>query len=132
MPQTYTYNAAENVLTSISSGRITLSDIMNHFSMVERDPLVQADYIELVTFSEDVEILFNSTEAKNIPAAYKKLKANKGIRATVFLGATPLTFGIGRMMESMHEVFNPEDDVRVVHTMAEARREIEAIRAEKG
>ncbi len=131
MPLRYTYDPGEKLLVTHCCGRITMHDLLDHFRKVEADHRIGPDYVELVTFDDEVEILFTARDAQQIPSVYKGLKERKKIRATVFAGETPLSFGVGRMMESLHEVYNPEDTVCVVHSQEEARRWIAALPGKK-
>lgn len=81
-------------------------------------------FIEVVHFADDIEFDFTSHTAREIPIYYSELKNSKNIKATIFIGATKLQYGIARMMISLHGVFDPTDDVRVVRTPEEAQREI--------
>lgn len=127
MPLRYEYDRQENVLHSYCSAKISAKDILAHFEQIAGDPAIRSDYIEVVRFNETSEICFSADQASLFPEHYARLKAGKSILATIFIGESPLQYGIGRMMENLHEVYNPNDIVRVVRSEEEAAQAIREI-----
>lgn len=128
MPLRYEYDRQENILHTYCSEKISSADILTHFQEIATDPAIRNNYIEVVHFSETSEICFSADQASLFPEHYARLKAGKSILATIFIGETPLQYGIGRMMENLHEVYDPNDIVRVVRSEEEAARAIREIR----
>jgi len=127
MPITYEFDPSSRILRSYHSGKQTVPAICEYFQRVIDDPTVKKGYIEVVHFADDVAFDFTSNTARIIPFYFSELKNKKKIKVTIFIGATQLQFGIARMMKNLHELSNPDDDVRVVRTTEEAQREINRI-----
>ncbi len=129
MPLRYEYDQTENILHTYAIETLTAADIIEHFQRVCQDPSIKKDYIEVVHFGESTEINFSPDQANKFPKHFADMKDKTGIRATIFIGQNLLHFGIGRMLENLHDVHNTDDDIRVVQTMQEAACQIEEIRA---
>jgi hypothetical protein len=127
MPITYEYNPSSNILHSYHSGRQTVSRICDFFLQVISDPTVKNGFIEVVHFADDIEFDLTGHTARKIPIYYSEMKNNKNLKATIFIAATQLQYGIARMMINLHGVFDPTHDVRVVRTPEETQREINSI-----
>lgn len=127
MPITYTYDPIRNILRSYNSGRMTVMHICEHFQKIADNPTIREGYIEVVHCAADTEYDFNSETARLIPIRFSELKSKKKLKAAIFIGASQLQWGIARMMKNLHEVYDPDDDIRVVRTEEEAEREIDNI-----
>lgn len=127
MPIAYEFDPNSGILHSYHYGRLTASGYCEYFHQVIDDPTVTKGYIDVVHFAHDAVFDFTSHDARKIPIHYAELKSKKNITATIFIGATQLQYGIARMVKNLHEVFDPENDIRVVRTLDEVQNEINSI-----
>lgn len=124
----YQYDPAENILHTYCTETLSAADILGHFDKVKEDLSIKKDYIELVYLDQTSEIGFTADQANKYPRHFANMKDKTGIRATIFIGQSILHFGIGRMLENIHDIHNVDDDIRVVRSREEATEQIKEIR----
>ena len=75
--------------------------------------------IEIVYFKYVTDFKISSMESDKITQSYQEPKTLQLIGATVFVCETDLAYGIGRMLQTFHEITNPKHKVIVVKSESE-------------
>ncbi len=120
MPVKYEYDQNSNIVHTRPYGELSTSEMKVYFKELINDDEIKTGFVEVVHFENVENFLFSSNEASSIFELYNKLKENKRLRATVYIGERDIHFGVARMLETLHEINNQKDDVFVLRNEVEA------------
>jgi hypothetical protein len=119
MPIGYTIDSEQRLIRTRPEGVLTINDTLEYFARLASDPLLSAEAIEIVDFSKVTDFTFHYSEMQRITRSYQTAKSTKEIVATVFFCPSELSFGVGRMLQVLHEMANPAHVVRIAGSDAE-------------
>ena len=125
----YEYCADLNIVHTYPFGEHTTHDAFTHFKCLTADDCIKSGFIDVVHFETVENFVFRSAEAKQIPRVHNELKAIKTVLAIIFITDTPIQFGMARMMQTLHELNDPDDKVFVVKSEQEAEEVIQELRS---
>jgi hypothetical protein len=94
------------------------------------DPSIKPNAIEIVDFCEVTDFKMSYLEIQKIAENYKKPQSVQSIYATLFLCKSTVAFGIGRMLQTFHEIVNPEHRIFVVKTDSELEGQLSRLQKE--
>lgn len=106
-------------IEAFPKGVLDIKDTIDYFDRIKNDKKIRQDAIEIVNFKHVSDFQISYRESEEITRNYQEPKALQKIKATVFVCETDLAYGIGRMLQTLHEISNPEHEVLVVRSEAE-------------
>ena len=112
------YNVSRDGLRieSFPKGVLDIKATMDYFGKIKNDKKIKQGAIEIVNFKDVSDFQISYLESEKISRSYKEPKALKKIEATIFVCETDLEFGIGRMLEAVHGIANPNHKVLLVRS----------------
>lgn len=115
------YNISQDGLRieAFPKGVLDIKATMDYFGKIKNDKKIRQGAIEIVNFKNVSDFQISYLESEKITRSYQKPKALKKIEATIFVCETDLAFGIGRMLEAVHEIANPNHKVLLVRSESE-------------
>ncbi len=100
---------------------------MNYFQRLKNDRRIAQGAIEIVYFKKITDFDITYLESESIAERYQEPRATRMIRATIFVCETDLAFGMGRMLQALHEIRNPQHRVVVVKSETELEKQVRKI-----
>jgi len=116
MPVPYTYDSARNTIDCRPHGVVVISEVVAFFDAVLADDEVREGAIEVVYIDGVDDFQFSSAEAAVIPKKILELRAQRGLRATMFIAHGVLHYGIARMIQILHELADEDYPTRIVRS----------------
>lgn len=95
-------------------GVLDLKSTIDYFGKLQNDKTVKQGAIEIVYFKYVSDFKISYLEGTEITKSYQNPKSAQKIKATIFVCETDLAYGIGRMLQTFHEMTNPDHQVLVV------------------
>ncbi len=128
MPMNYKYNSKSNIVDVFPEGEISIPEITNYYMDISNNDEISNDFVEVVHLDNVTDFLFSSQSFSGVTISFKKLLEKKRIKAIVCIGKTTLHYGIGRMMQTVFEIYFPEFITHVVRSEKEALEILDNIR----
>ena len=115
------YNVSPNGLRieTYPKGLLDIKETINYFDWLKNDKKIRQGAIEIVYFKYVTDFKISYLESEEITKSYQEPKALQRIVATIFVCETDLAFGIGRMLQTLHEITNFNHKVIVVESESE-------------
>ena len=112
------YNVSQNGLRieSCPKGILDIKETIDYFNRIKNDKNIIPGAVEIVNFKHVSDFTISYIESEKITRSYQKPKALQDIKATIFVCETDLAYGIGRMLQTFHEITNPSHKVMVVRS----------------
>ncbi len=95
------------------SGKLNLELTFDYFARLLEDRDCISGAIEVVDFTEVTDLKLEYGEMASITDNYQGIKASRDIRATLFHCPTDLSFGIARMLQTLHSITNKDHVVLI-------------------
>ena len=124
MPIEYEVSQNGKRIDVFPKGVLDINQTIDYFKRLEIDSSLKPNAIEIVDFSGVTDFRISSLESQNIAQSYQKPKSAQMIDGTVFVCKSTVAFGIGRMLQALHEITNPEHEVFIVKTDAELKEQL--------
>jgi len=123
------YNVSQDGLRieTFPKGILNIEETVNYFERLMNDKNVKHGAIEIVYFKHVTDFKISSSEIEKITQKYQEPKENQMIGATIFVCETNLEYGIGRMLQTFHEIANPKHKVVLVRSESEIENVIQSI-----
>jgi hypothetical protein len=93
---------------------LDIKETINYFDRLKNDKKIRQGAIEIVYFKNVTDFKISYRESEEISKSYQEPKALQRIVSTIFVCETDLAYGIGRMLQTFHEITNPNHKVVVV------------------
>ena len=106
-------------IEAFPSGTLDMNATTDYFRRLKDDKRIAQGAIEIVYFTEITDFDISYLESESIAESYQEPRATRMIQATIFACETDLAYGIGRMLQALHEITNPEHRVVLVRSEAE-------------
>ena len=97
-------------------GKLDIKDTLVYFESLKTDGNIKQGAIEIVYFKHVTDFEISYQESERITRSYQKPKALQKIKATIFICESTIAYGIGRMLQTMHEIANPDQQVLVLRS----------------
>jgi hypothetical protein len=97
-------------------GVLDYKDALNYFGRLKNDGRVKKDAIEIIHFNKVTDFKFSYIESQNIASSFQEPREIKMLKATIFVCESELAYGIGRMLQTLNEIANPNHTVLVVRS----------------
>ena len=98
---------------------LDMENTLDYFDRLKRDRRIKEGALEIVHFEHVSNFQVSHIECELIASTYQKQIATKTIRATIFVCETDLAYGIGRMLQTFHEMKSAGHKVLVAKSQNE-------------
>ena len=106
-------------IETFPKGVLDLKSTIDYFEKLKNDKRIKQHAIEIVYFNDVTDFKISYLDGNMITESYQEPKALQLIDATIFVCETSLEYGIGRMLQTFHEMTNPDHKVMVVKSLSE-------------
>lgn len=123
------YNVTQNGLRieTFPKGVLDIKETIDYFDRINDDSRIKRGAVEIVSFKYVSDFRISSLESQAITRSYQEPKATRMIAKTIFVCETPLAYGIGRMLQTFHEITNPKHEVVLVESESKLESELEKV-----
>jgi hypothetical protein len=123
---TIEYSVSQNGLRieTFPKGSLDIKKTFDYFSILKNDNKIKQGATEIVNFKYITDFQISYSEGDVIAKYYKEFNSNKVIDTTIFVCETIQAYVIGRMMQTFHDITNPEHKVVVVRSEGEIEKAI--------
>jgi hypothetical protein len=104
-------------------GVLDIKETIEYFDRIKNDGRIKQGAVEIVYFKYVIDFNINFSEIERITKSYQEPKNAQMIAATLFVCETDLAYGMGRMLQTFHEITNPKHNV----ILARSESELEGI-----
>ena len=117
------YNVSQDGLRidTYPKGVLDIETTADYFKRLKNDERIKQGAIEVVHFKNVTDFKISYVEIESITQIYQDPKNARLIDKTVFVCETDLAYGIGRMLQTFHEITNPKHKVIVVRSESELK-----------
>ena len=115
------YNVSQDGLRieTFPKGLLDIKETIDYFSRLKNDKRIMQGAVEVVYFKYVSDFKISYSESEEITERYQGPKALQMIDATIFVCETDLSYGIGRMLQTFHQITDPKHKVVVVRSESE-------------
>lgn len=122
MPIEYSVSQDGLRIEAFPKGVLDIGDTIDYFRRLRDDGRIAQDAIEIVYFKQVTDFRLSYLESSSIVESYQEPRATQMLRATIFVCETELAYGIGRMLQTLHEITTPRHKVVVVRSEGELQK----------
>ena len=108
-------------IEAFPSSVLDMDETIDFFNRLKIDTRIAEGAIEVVRFRKATDFRISYLKSESIAERYQEPRATWTIKATVFACETDLAHDIGRMVQALHEITNPEHRVVVVKSEGDVR-----------
>ena len=115
---TIEYSVSQNGLRieTFPKGSLDIKETFDYFNMLKNDNKIKQGATEIVNFKYVTDFKISYSEGDVIAKYYQEFNYNKVIGTTIFVCETIQAYVIGRMLQTFHEIINPDHKVVVVRS----------------
>lgn len=126
---TIEYNVSQDglLIETFPKGVLDIEQTIEYFDRIQSDKKIKPGAIEIVYFKNVTDFRMSFIESEKITESYQEPKSKQLINATIFVCETDLAYGIGRMLQTLHQITNPEHKVVVVRSENEINNVINSL-----
>ena len=123
------YRVSENGfrIKTFPKGVLDIKETVDYFGRLANDKKIKQGATEIVYFKFVTDFKISYLESEEITKSYQKPKSTKAIDKTIFVCETDLSYGMGRMLQTFHEVTNPVHKVVVVRSESAVENEMNQV-----
>lgn len=129
MPIIYSFDQERGLVLTKVSGKLSIAITEDYFARLQQDNNCPKEAIEIVDFSGITDFAIQYGEMRNITERYQGTKSARDISATVFNCTSDLSYGIARMLQTLHEITNVKHKVTITRSQEELDKCIEGLRS---
>lgn len=121
---TIEYNVSQDGLRidTFPNGVLDIKETTDYFTRISGDTKIKKGAVEIVNFRYVTDFNISYVEGEKITQNYQAPKNKRLIDKTIFVCETNLAYGIGRMLQTFHEITNPNHKVVVVKSESELEK----------
>ena len=108
-------------IDTFPEGILDIEKTADYFNRIKNDVRIKQGAVEVVHFKRVTDFKISYVESEKITQIYQEPKNTRLIDKTVFVCETDLAYGIGRMLQTFHEITNPKYKVTVVRSESELK-----------
>ena len=127
MPIEYSVSQDGLRIETFPKGVLDIQQTVDYFERLLNDNNIKHGAIEIVYFTHVTDFNISYLEGEKITKSYQGPKSKQMIEATIFVCKTDLAYGIGRMLQTFHEITNPKHNVMVVRSESEINNVINGL-----
>ena len=131
MPITYSFNQERGLILTKVTGELTIALTEDYFTRLQQDNNCPEEAIEIVDFSGVTDFAIHYGEMEKITQRYQGTKSTRDIRATIFNCTSDHSYGIARMLQTLHEIANEKHSVMITRSQEELAKCIDEMRSNK-
>lgn len=126
---TIEYIVSQNGLRieTFPKGVLDIEQTIEYFGRIQSDKKIKPGAIEIVYFKNVTDFKISASESEKITEIYQNPKRKHLINSTIFVCENNLAYGIGRMLQTLHEITNPDHRVEVVRSEKEINKVINSV-----
>jgi hypothetical protein len=115
------YHVAQNGrrINTYPKGVLGIKETIDYFNRIKNDSKIKQGAIEVVYFKYVTDYKISYLESEEITKSYQEAKSTQMIDKTIFVCESDLAYGIGRMLQTLHEITNPNHEVVVIRFESE-------------
>jgi len=106
-------------INTFPKGVLNINETIDYFNRLTGDPAIKEGAVEIVDFKYVTDFKLSYVESKRITESYQGAKNKRLIHRTVFICETDMAYGIGRMLQTLHDIANPNHEVVLVRSKSE-------------
>jgi hypothetical protein len=114
-------------IETFPKGVLDITETIDYFGFLKNDTRIKQGAVEIVSFKYVTDFKISYLESEQITKNYQEPKATQMIDKTIFVCETTLAYGIGRMLQTFHEITNPAHEVVVVRSERELEEVIKQV-----
>ena len=121
---TITYDVSQNGrrIDTYPKEVLDIKQTIDYFERLKEDNRIIPGAVEIVHFKNVNDFKISYSESNNITQSYQEPKTTRMINMTIFVCETNLAYGIGRMLQTLHEITNPNHKVLIVKSEKELEK----------
>jgi hypothetical protein len=131
MPITYSFNQEQRLILTSVTGELNIALTEDYFARLQQDNNCPEEAIEIVDFSGVTDFALHYGEMSKITQRYQSTKSTKDILATIFNCTSDLSYGIARMLQTLHEFANENHTVIITRSQEDLAKCIDGLRSNK-
>jgi len=131
MPITYSFDQKRGLVLTEVTGELSIAVTEDYFARLQRDKNCPKEAIEIVDFSGVTDFTIQCGEMEKITKTYQNTKSTGDIRATVFNCTSILSYGIARILKTLHEIANSKHTVAITRSQEELNKCVEGLRSNR-
>ena len=108
-------------------GVLTIEQTLEYFKRLKNDTRIKQGALEIVDFKAVTDFKISYVESQRITRSYQEPKGIRMIRATLFICESELAYGVGRMLQTLHEITNSDHLVVLVRSGNEVESVIRSL-----
>jgi len=118
------YNVSQDgmLIETYPKGILNIQKTIDYFDRLNDDSSIRQGAIEIVYFKNVTDFQISYSESESITKKYMTSNCTQKISKTIFVCETALAYGIGRMLQTLHEISNPDHKVEVVRSESEIEK----------
>ncbi len=129
MPITYSIDQERRLVLTKVSGALSIAITTDYFERLQQDKDCPERAIEIVDFSDVTDFILQYGEMREITETYQSTKSKRDILATVFNCTSELSYGIARMLQTLHEITNEKHNVIITRSQEELAECVEKLQS---
>jgi hypothetical protein len=129
MPITYSFDPERNLILTQVVGELNIAKTLTYFECLQQDENCPDEAFEVVDLSGVTDFSIQHGEMRTITRTYQSAKSRRNIRATVFNCTSDLSYGIARMLKTLHNIVNEKHTVAISRSHEELDRCIEELKS---
>ena len=129
MPITYSFDQERRLVLTKVSGALTIAITTDYFARLQQDKNCPERAIEIVDFSDVTDFALQYGEMNAITQRYQSTKSTRDIWATIFSCTSEISYGIARMLQTLHEITNEKHNVIITRSQEELAECVEELRS---
>ena len=106
-------------INTYPKGVLDTKETIDYFNRIKNDSKIKQGAIEIVYFKYVTDFRISYLESEEITKIYQEAKSSQMIDKTIFVCESDLAYGIGRMLQTFHEITNPNHEVVVIRYESE-------------
>ena len=129
MPITYSFDQERRLIVTKVIGELTTALTEDYFARVDQDMNCPEAAIEIVDFSGVTDFAMNYGDMRKITQRYQRTKSTRDVQATFFNCTFDLSYGVARMLQTLHQIANAKHTVIITRSQEELDNCIEELRS---
>ena len=97
-------------------GVLDIRKTIDYFKKLRSDTKIRPGAIEIVYFKHVTDFNISYSDSEKIVRSYEDPQRERRIDGTIFVCENDLSYGIGRMLQTLHEMANPGRRVAVIRS----------------
>ena len=109
-------------IDTFPKGVLKIEQVIEYFGNLSNDNRINPGAVEIIHFKDVTDFKITYSESEIIASSFQEPKSLLHIDTTVFVCESDLAFGIGRMLQVLNEIKNPNSKIRVVRSESEMEK----------